>query len=125
VRLDLISNLIREQIIAPVAATVTDAVVEDYIAQHGLERVPERRDIRVVITRRRHASVQAKRELLHGKSWRFVARRCSIDPATRQHDGRLPGLVRGTLQRRLELAIFRAPPISAPRQRRGESSGSA
>jgi foldase protein PrsA len=109
VRLDLITNLIREQIIAPVAATVTDSVVEDYIAQHGLERVPERRDIRAIITKRRRAAVQAKRDLIEGKSWKFVARRYSIDLDTRRHAGRLPGLTRGTLERRLERAIFGAP----------------
>jgi hypothetical protein len=44
IRLDMLSNLIREDVIAPVAASVTDAAVDAYIAQHGHKR--PRRTIR-------------------------------------------------------------------------------
>jgi foldase protein PrsA len=109
VRLDLLANMIRDQVVARAAASVTDAQVQAYIAEHGLERVPERRDIRLVLTRRRRPAVEAKRELLRGRSWRSVARRYSIDEATRHRGGRLPGLARGTLSTRVERAVFRAP----------------
>jgi foldase protein PrsA len=109
VRLDLLANMIRERAIAPATASVTDAVVDDYIARHGHERVPERRDIRIVLTRRRAPAVQAKGELLRGRTWSSVARRYSIDEATSHRGGRLPDVPRGTLVRRLDRAVFRAP----------------
>jgi foldase protein PrsA len=109
VRLDLQAERIRDQLIAVAAASVTDTVVDDHIARHGHEREPERRDVRVVLTRRRDTAVEAKRELLNGRSWRSVARRYSIERPSRQHGGRLPDVARGMLERRLERAIFRAP----------------
>jgi foldase protein PrsA len=109
VRLHLLSDMIREQVIAPVAASVTEADVDEYIAANGHERVPERRDIRIVVTKRRATAVQARRELLRGRSWRSVARRYSIDAASRSRGGRLPDQARGTLERRLDRAVFRAP----------------
>ena len=109
VRQDLLTNMIRDQVIALAAASVTDADVDEYIAEHGHERVPERRDIRIVLTRRRATAIRAKRELLRGRSWRSVARRYSIDVASRSLGGRLPDQVRGTLERRLDRAVFRAP----------------
>jgi foldase protein PrsA len=108
VRIDLLSNMIREQVIAPIAGSVTEADVDEYIAEFGHIRVPERRDIRVVLTKRRDAAVQARRELLQGRSWRSVARRYSIDAASRFHGGRLPDQVPGTLERRLDRAVFSA-----------------
>lgn len=109
VRLDMLSNMIRDQVVAPAAASVTDAVVDAYIAKHGHERAPERRDIRVVLTKRRRTADQAKRELLRGRTWKSVARRYSLDKATKHRGGRLPGIARGTLERRLDRAVFRAP----------------
>lgn len=109
VRLDMLSNMIRDQVVAPAAASVTDAVVDDHITKHGHERVPERRDIRVVLTKRKRTAVQAKRELLRGRTWKSVARRYSIDKATNHRGGRLRGVARGTLERRLDRAVFRAP----------------
>jgi parvulin-like peptidyl-prolyl isomerase len=109
VRLDLLSNEIRAQVEAPAAASVTDAAVDAYIAAHGHQRVPELRDVRLVLTKRRHAAAEAKRELLRGRTWRSVARRYSIDDASNRRGGRVPDVARGTLERRLERAVFGAP----------------
>jgi foldase protein PrsA len=101
--------MIRDHVIAPVAASVTEAAVDAYIAEHGHERAPERRDLRVILTEDRRDAVRAKRELLRGRTWKSVARRYSLDAATNQRGGRVRGVVRGTLERRLERAVFRAP----------------
>ena len=109
VRLDLVTEMIREQVIAPAAASVTDAAIDEYIAKHGHEWAPERRDIRFILTEDRREAVRAKRELLRGRTWKSVARRYSLDAATNQRGGRVRGVVRGTLERRVERAVFRAP----------------
>ena len=90
------------------AASVTDAMVEDYIAEHGLEQVPERRDVRLVLTERKATALTAKRELLRGTSWESVVARYSIDEDTRHRAGERPRVAPGKLQPRLDRAIFHA-----------------
>jgi foldase protein PrsA len=106
IRLDLLSSAIRDQVLAGV--TVSDEAVEAELAERGNIRVPERRDVRLVLTARRSSAVSAKRELLAGASWRSVARRYSIDDASSRSGGRVPSVTRGTLEPRLARAIFRA-----------------
>jgi parvulin-like peptidyl-prolyl isomerase len=109
VRQDLLSEAIRENVMAGVAASVTDAMVEDFIAEHGLEQVPERRDVRLVLTERNATALTAKRELLSGTSWESVVARYSIDESTRHRAGERLRVARGKLEPRLARAIFRAP----------------
>ena len=90
VRQHLLSEAIRANVMAGVAASVTDAMVEDYIAEHGLEQVPERRDVRLVLTERKATALTAKRELLRGTSWESVVARYSIDEDTRLPRRRAP-----------------------------------
>ena len=47
-RLDLLSNAIRDRVVAPAAAAVTERDIDAYIAENGpIEMNPERRDLRV------------------------------------------------------------------------------
>jgi SurA N-terminal domain len=75
VRQDLLSEAIRADVMAGVAASVTDAMVEAHIAEHGLEQVSERRDVRLVLAERKATALTAKRELLRGTRWESVASR--------------------------------------------------
>jgi foldase protein PrsA len=109
VRIDMFSNALREKVIAPV--TVTDAELDGYLDRRGGNiRIPERRDLRIVITRTRTAALAARRELAAGAKWSAVTRRHSIDEASRSDGGRLPRQAKGTLERRLDRAVFRARP---------------
>lgn len=103
IRSDLLSTRIREQVIAPAAASVTEADVDAHLAEHGIPRVPERRKLRFVVTERRRDALAARRELKAGASWKAVARRHSRDSSTR-----MPGVVRDHLERRLRRAVFAA-----------------
>jgi len=109
VRLDMLSTAIRKKVIA--AVTVTDADLDRYLDRHGGNvRIPERRNVRIVMTRTRAAALAAKRDLAAGETWSTVTRRYSIDPASRSLDGRLPHQAKGMLERRLDRAVFRARP---------------
>jgi foldase protein PrsA len=109
-REDMLRVAIRAQVVAAAAASVTDADVDAHLAEHGFPRIPERRDIRIVLTARRSAAVTALRELEAGATWSAVARRYSIDEASRRQNGRLHDVARRDLERRLQRAVFAARP---------------
>ena len=107
-RLDLHSDAIREQVLSTV--TVNDEVVEAERVKRGNRRIPERRVVRLLLTRSRPAAVSARRELLAGASWRAVTRRYSIDAASRRRAGRMPAMTRRMFEPRLARPVFRARP---------------
>jgi hypothetical protein len=108
VRQHLLSEAIRTDVMSGVAASVNDAMVEDHIAEHGLEQVRERRDVRLVLTERKATALTAKRELLRGTSWDSVVAHYSIDEDTRCRAGERARVVPGKLEPRLDRAIFRS-----------------
>jgi foldase protein PrsA len=112
VRIDLLTTRIRRRVTAAGEATVTDAQVDAYHAEQGNVRIPERRDVRMVLTRSRDAAVEAKRELLDEATCRAVARRHSrpipFDVPTGGPGGIIRGLERADLDPRTRRAIFRA-----------------
>jgi foldase protein PrsA len=124
IRVDKLSTRIRHRVTAAAEATVTDAVVDAYYAKRGNVRIPERRDVRMVLTRDAESAAAAKRELLAGATWRAVARRRSlaiefVAPPNRP-GGIIRGLARASFDPRTARRIFRARrgttvgPVRAP-----------
>ncbi len=108
VRLDLLSNRIRDRVVAG-AAPVTDQAIADFYATHKKRfTVPEKRDLRIVLTKRKAEAERARAALVAGSSWRAVAKRYSIDDTSKSAGGRLPAQYEGTLDRRLDKAVFGA-----------------
>jgi foldase protein PrsA len=98
---------VAEPVLAQAEASVTDDVVDRYLAKRGGNyRVPESRDVRVIHTRRTAAAAAAKRELLAGVSWRTVGRRYSRTSM----NGTLTRVDRRSFEPALARRIFRARP---------------
>ena len=90
VRLDLLSNKLRDQVVAG-HGQITDQAIEQYYAQHRSTFVePEMRSLRIVLTKRKADAERARAELERGASWKSVARRYSIDDETKRKGGKLP-----------------------------------
>ena len=108
VKLDLLSNKIRDKVIKG-KDKVTDAQIEDFYNKNK-ERFaqPERRDLRIVLTKGEAKARQAKAALDGGQSWKTVAKRYSIDEASKSQGGRLPAQAKGTLEKALDEAVFKA-----------------
>jgi foldase protein PrsA len=108
VRLDLLSNKIRDEIIKG-KDKVTDAQIKDFYDKNK-ERFaqPERRDLRIVLTKGKAKAEQAKAALESGDSWKAVAKEYSIDEASKSQGGKLPGQNEGTLEKALDEAVFSA-----------------
>jgi foldase protein PrsA len=108
VRLDLLSNKIREQVIKG-KDKVSDAQIKDFYDKNKDRFAqPERRDLRIVLTKKKGQAEQAKAALERGDSWKSVAKKYSIDEASKAQGGKLPAQAEGTLESALDKAVFSA-----------------
>jgi foldase protein PrsA len=108
VRLDLLSSKMRDRVVAPATASVTEESIDAFIEENGPIEQPETRDLRVVLASTRALAQQARGALERGASWKQVARRYSIDDTSKFDGGRLRGQAKDTLDPRLDRAVFRA-----------------
>jgi parvulin-like peptidyl-prolyl isomerase len=89
---------------------VTDAQIADYYEKNKSRfATPERRDLRIVLTKTQDRAQQAKRALDSGQSWSSVAKRYSVDQASKSQGGKLAGVAKGQQEKALDDAIFKAP----------------
>jgi foldase protein PrsA len=108
VRLDLLSNKIREKVIAGKDQISDEAIAKFYADNKARFAEPEKRDLRVVLTKREADARRARSALERGTSWKAVARRYSIDNQSKNAGGKLPAVAEGTLDRPLDKAVFGA-----------------
>ena len=91
------------------SSKVTDAQIQAYYDKNKSKfATPERRDIRIVLTKQQSRAQQAKRALQSGQSWNSVAKRYSIDQASKSQGGLLSGVAKGQQEKALDTAIFQA-----------------
>jgi foldase protein PrsA len=70
--------------------------------------VDERRDVRLVIATTRARADAARAALSDGQSWKVVARKYSVDAASRENGGKIADVRKGEEQTGLLATIFRA-----------------
>ena len=89
---------------------VTDAQIADYNDKHQSQyATAERRNVRIVLTKTKDKAQQAKSALDSGQSWKSVAKKFSIDQASKNKGGELQGgVAKGQQEKALDTAIFAA-----------------
>jgi parvulin-like peptidyl-prolyl isomerase len=89
---------------------VTDAQIADYYEKHKSQfATQERRNVRIVLTKTKDKAAQAKSALDSGQSWKSVAKKYSIDQASKNKGGELQGgVAKGQQEKALDTAIFGA-----------------
>jgi foldase protein PrsA len=88
---------------------VSQEDIEDYYEKNKKRFAqPERRDLRVVLTKTEAKADQAKQALEDGDSWKQVAKSYSIDEASKAQGGRLPAVAEGQQEKALDDAVFGA-----------------
>lgn len=108
VKLDVISNAVRNKVIKG-KDNVTNAQIASYYNKNKSRFAqPERRDLLVVLTKDKAKAQQAKNEIKSGKSWASVAKKYSIDEASKAQGGKLPGVAKGQQEKSFDDAIFGA-----------------
>ncbi len=108
VRLDVVSNKIRQQVIES-SQNISDSEIEKYYDDNAQQFTqPERRDLELVLTEKQDQALAAKRRLEGGEKWAAVAKDVSVDGASKDQGGKLLGITKGQQDPKLEAAVFAA-----------------
>ena len=103
-------NLIYSKLLDKQAKPITNGEINAYYASHGSQfGTPESRDLRIVLTKSQASAQAAKSALQSGQSWSTVAKKYSIDTATKNNGGVLKGVTQGQGDQALNNVVFAAP----------------
>lgn len=108
VKLDTLSTKLRTAIVKgkdKVSAAQINAYYEKNKARFAS---PERRDLRIVLTKTKPKAAQARKQLAGGKSFKKVAKALSIDQASKGQGGVLLAVAKGQQEKALDAAVFAA-----------------
>jgi foldase protein PrsA len=107
VKLDTLQQKLTQKV-SEDKAKISDGDVKDYYEKNKKRFAqPERRNLEVVLTKSRAKALQAKRAL-RGGNWKAVAKRYSIDQASKSQGGKLPDVTKGQQDKAFDAAIFKA-----------------
>jgi foldase protein PrsA len=108
VKVDVLTQQVRQKIVAG-QDKVSDAAVAGYYAKNKARFAqPERRDLLVILTKTKAQADKAKAALQSGTAWKDVAKKYSIDQASKAQGGKLPGVAKGQQEKSFDTAIFGA-----------------
>jgi len=108
VKLNMLSAKIQKQIVKE-KSKVTQAQIAKYYNEHKSRYgTPEKRNVRIVLTKTEAQASSAKKEIESGKSFASVAKKDSIDPTSKANGGLLKEVVKGEEEKALDTAIFSA-----------------
>jgi foldase protein PrsA len=108
VRLDTLSNKIRDKVTKG-KDQVSDAQITAYYNKNKTRFAqPERRDLLIVLTKTQAKAKQAKQAIQKGQAFKKVAKKFSIDQASKAQGGKLPAVAKGQQEKALDTAIFAA-----------------
>lgn len=102
-------NQVYTKLLARYTKKVTPARIDAYYTAHASAfGSPETRNLRIVRTSSEGAALAAKAALQSGQSWTVVAKRYSIDAATKDNGGVLLGVTNGEEEAALNTVAFSA-----------------
>jgi foldase protein PrsA len=103
-------NQIYMKLLAKHNTTVTSAQIQSYYQSHLSQfGTPQTRNLRIVRTNSQKQALAAKAALKRGQSFAVVAKKYSIDTATKSKGGQLNGVTKGREEKALDTAAFSAP----------------
>ena len=108
VRLDQLQQKLTQKVTED-AKKVSDADVQEYYDKNKQRFAqPERRDLRVVLTKTEAKADQARKALADDQAWKKVVKQYSIDEASKAQGGMLPAVAKGQQDKALDDAVFAA-----------------
>jgi len=110
VKLNMLSAKIQQQIIKTKGSPTHAQIAKYYNENPQRFGVPEKRNIKIILTKTEAEAAKAKQEIESGKSFASVAKSVSIDSTSKGNGGVVVGVVKGQEDRSLDTAIFSAKP---------------
>jgi foldase protein PrsA len=108
VKLNTLSTKLRTKVIKG-KDKVTPAQISTYYNKNRTRFAqPQRRDLLVVLTKTKAKAQQARAALDSGQSFATVAKKFSIDQASKAQGGKLLGVAKGQSEKALDTAVFAA-----------------
>jgi foldase protein PrsA len=108
-KIAVLSEKLREKVLEG-TDKVSDAQITNYYNKNKIRfAVPETRDLRIILTKGEAQAKKAKAAIDGGQSFASVARKYSIDQATKGDGGELTGVPKGQQEKSLDAATFKAP----------------
>ena len=108
IKLDALQNELTKKIQKD-QAKVTDEDIEEYYEKNKKRFAqPEKRDLNVVLTKTEAQAEKAKQEIDDGASFASVAKKYSIDQASKANGGKLPDVPQGQQEKDFDEAVFKA-----------------
>jgi foldase protein PrsA len=108
VKVDVLTQQVRQKIVQGKDKVSAAAVTNYYNKNKARFSQPERRDLLVVLTKTQAEANKAKAAIQGGQSWASVAKKYSIDQASKAQGGKLPGVAKGQQEKSFDTAIFAA-----------------
>jgi foldase protein PrsA len=108
VKLDVLSNKIRTKVTKGKDKVTNAEIAKYYNDNKARFAQPERRDLLVVLTKTQAKANQAKAAIKGGQSFAAVAKRYSIDQASKAQGGKLAAVAKGQQEKALDTAVFGA-----------------
>jgi foldase protein PrsA len=108
IKIQDLSNKLRTKILEGTDKVSSAQIANYYNKNKSKFAVPEKRDIRIVLTKTEDKAKQAKSALDSGQSWKSVASKYSIDQGTRDNGGLLAAVPKGQQEKALDDATFSA-----------------
>jgi foldase protein PrsA len=108
VKLNLLSQKIQKQIVKNKSKVTQAEIAKYYNENKSRYGTPEKRNVRIILTKTEAAASSAKKEVESSKNFAAVAKKDSIDPTSKADGGLLKEVVKGEEEKALDTAIFSA-----------------
>ncbi len=108
VKLNLLSQKIQKKVVKDKSKVTQAQITKYYNENKSRYGTPEKRNVRIILTKTEAGAKSAKKEVESGKSFASVAGRVSIDPTSKANGGLLKEVVKGEEEKALDEAIFTA-----------------
>jgi len=108
VKLNLLSQKIQKKIVANKSKVTQAQIAKYYSENQSRYGTPEKRAVKIILTKTEAQASAAKKEIESGKSFASVAKSDSIDPTSKASGGLLKEVVKGSQEQALDAAIFSA-----------------
>jgi len=108
VRLNTLSEKLREKVTKGKDKVSAAQVASYYNKNKARFAQPERRDLRLVLTKTEAKAKEARAAIAGGGSWKAIAKKYSIDQASKGQGGTLLAVAKGQQEKSLDAAVFKA-----------------